>query len=73
MFSFSFSFGQCAENKELQERICTLEKQLASFTGNKLSVPSEQGMTDEFTEELKKKVQSQVINCFQSIDFNSHL
>lgn len=50
--------NKCAENKELQERLNALEKHLASL-GSDLSLPSVQSTTDEYTEDLKKKVQSQ--------------
>lgn len=53
---------QCAENKELQEKVNTLEQRLASVSGDKLSLSSEQCISEEYAEELKKKVQSQVIN-----------
>ncbi|KAL2927250.1 Kinesin-like protein KIN-7D mitochondrial [Bienertia sinuspersici] len=48
---------ECAENVELHERISALEKQLVSM-GGELSVPSKP-TPDEYTDELKKKVQSQ--------------
>ncbi|KMT00370.1 hypothetical protein BVRB_9g216780 isoform A [Beta vulgaris subsp. vulgaris] len=50
--------NKCSDNIELQERINVLEKQVASL-GGELCSPSEQRTTDEYTEELKKKVQSQ--------------
>ncbi|XP_057520798.1 kinesin-like protein KIN-7D, mitochondrial [Amaranthus tricolor] len=52
--------NKCAENKELQERIIALEKQMSSMGGN-LSSTFEQGKNDEYTQELKKKVQSQEV------------
>ncbi|XP_074275441.1 kinesin-like protein KIN-7D, mitochondrial [Silene latifolia] len=51
----------CAENKELHERIDALERQLASVAVDKLSLPPENALADEYTGKLKKKVQSQEI------------
>lgn len=51
---------QCAENKELQEKVEILEQRLASLTVDKSSVSSEQCASEEYADELKKKVQSQV-------------
>ncbi|KAH9611631.1 hypothetical protein KSS87_010325 [Heliosperma pusillum] len=53
--------NKCAENKELHERIDALERQLASVAVDKLSLPPENALTDEYTGKLKKKVQSQEI------------
>ncbi|GAB4846771.1 hypothetical protein Ancab_025779 [Ancistrocladus abbreviatus] len=50
---------QCAENKELQERIKALEQLLSSGTVVKESSSPQQDALDEYTEELKKKVQYQ--------------
>ncbi|GAB4852782.1 hypothetical protein Ancab_016990 [Ancistrocladus abbreviatus] len=52
---------QCTENKELQERIKALEQQLSSGTIVKESSSPQQDALDEYTEELKKKVQYQEI------------
>ncbi|XP_015892553.3 kinesin-like protein KIN-7D, mitochondrial [Ziziphus jujuba] len=52
--------NKCAENKDLQEKINILEQRLASVSGDK-SLSSEQCMSEEYAEELKKKVQSQEI------------
>ncbi|PON99874.1 Kinesin-like protein [Trema orientale] len=53
--------NKCAENKELQEKVNILKQRLASFTGDKSSAPTEQGTSEEYADELKKKVQSQEI------------
>ena len=65
----SFCFGtslssifvcwQCAENRELQEKVELLEHQLASVTSNKLSTSSENCLPEKYVEEFKKKIQSQ--------------
>lgn len=55
-----FPCYQCAENKELQERILFLEQELASISGGKKSPVSEIGVSDDCADELRKKVQSQV-------------
>lgn len=57
-----FVYLQCAENKDLQEKVNILEQRLASAGGDKLSPSSKQCMSEEYAEELKKKVQSQVIS-----------
>ncbi|KAL6517339.1 Kinesin-like protein KIN-7D, mitochondrial [Orobanche minor] len=51
---------KCAENKELEERIIRLEQQLASVPGDSKSSP-ENHVPDEYTEELRKRIQSQEI------------
>lgn len=56
-----FCYHQCAENKELQEKIIHLEQRLASVSVDKLSHSSEQRTSDEYADELGKKMQSQVI------------
>lgn len=61
---FVFHHWQYAENNELQEKINLLEQRLASSMEGKSSGSPEQGVPDEYIEELRKKVQSQV---------NSHL
>ncbi|GAB4833309.1 hypothetical protein Ancab_031555 [Ancistrocladus abbreviatus] len=53
--------AKCAENKELQERIKALEQKLSSGTVVKESSSPQQDALDEYTEELKKKVQYQEI------------
>ncbi|KAK4424110.1 Kinesin-like protein KIN-7D, mitochondrial [Sesamum alatum] len=53
--------NKCAENKELQEKILRLEQQLASLSGDKMSSPSEMCRSDEYADELRKKMQSQEI------------
>lgn len=57
---------QCAENKELQEKVDILEQRLDSLTVEKSLVSSEQSTSEEYADELKKKVQSQVKWNFQS-------
>ncbi|XP_052193682.1 kinesin-like protein KIN-7D, mitochondrial [Diospyros lotus] len=52
--------NKCAENKDLQEKIDQLEQQLASGVGHK-SPSSEQHMSEEYVDELRKKIQSQEI------------
>lgn len=55
---------QCAENKELQEKIALLEQQLALVSNGNVSPPltssPEQSIKDEYVDELRKKIQSQV-------------
>ncbi|KAI3446164.1 hypothetical protein Pfo_002829 [Paulownia fortunei] len=53
--------NKCAENKELEEKIIRLEQQLASVSGDIKPSPSENCVPDEYTEELRKKIQSQEI------------
>ncbi|KAL8540178.1 hypothetical protein ACS0TY_001670 [Phlomoides rotata] len=50
-----------AENKELQDKILFLEQQLASTSGEKMSSASEMCVSDEYMDELRKKMQSQEI------------
>ncbi|KAI3448002.1 hypothetical protein Pfo_004667 [Paulownia fortunei] len=50
---------KCAENKELQEKIFHLERQLASVSGDKMPSPSDMCVSDEYSDELRKKMQSQ--------------
>lgn len=53
---------QCTENKELQEKVNILEHRLAvSVSGDMSSLSSEQCVSEEYAEGLKKKVLSQVI------------
>ncbi|GMP48143.1 hypothetical protein CsSME_00015603 [Camellia sinensis var. sinensis] len=52
--------NKCAENKELQEKISLLQQQLASMSSGKLS-PSEWCSSEEYADELRKKIQSQEI------------
>ncbi|XP_028080240.1 kinesin-like protein KIN-7D, mitochondrial isoform X3 [Camellia sinensis] len=52
--------NKCAENKELQEKISLLQQQLASTSSGKLS-PSEWCPSEEYVDELRKKIQSQEI------------
>ncbi|KAH6821750.1 Kinesin motor family protein [Perilla frutescens var. hirtella] len=50
---------KCAENKEMEDKILHLEQQLASISSGNKSYPSENCVHDEYSEELRKKVQSQ--------------
>ncbi|KAK6916622.1 Kinesin motor domain [Dillenia turbinata] len=49
------------ENKELQEKVDLLQQQLASVIGDKSSMLSEQGESEEHVDELQRKIQSQEI------------
>ncbi|KAL6531870.1 Kinesin-like protein KIN-7D, mitochondrial [Orobanche minor] len=49
------------ENKELQEKILHLEQQLASVSVDKITSPPESSLSDEYADELRKKMQSQEI------------
>ncbi|XP_022747490.1 kinesin-like protein KIN-7D, mitochondrial isoform X2 [Durio zibethinus] len=51
--------NKCSENEELQGKVNLLEQQLASLSGDKLS--SEQGISGEYADELRTKIQSQEI------------
>ncbi|PIN26244.1 Kinesin-like protein [Handroanthus impetiginosus] len=53
--------NKCDENKELQEKIIRLEQQLASVSGDKLPPSSEMCVSDEYADELRKKMQAQEI------------
>ncbi|KAA8546024.1 hypothetical protein F0562_020525 [Nyssa sinensis] len=53
--------NKCSENKEMQEKIDLLQQQLASVTGDKSSLSSEQCVSEEYIDELRKKIQSQEI------------
>ncbi|KAK6121486.1 hypothetical protein DH2020_044765 [Rehmannia glutinosa] len=53
--------NKCAENKELQEKIFHLEQQLASVCGDKVASPADKCVSDEYADELRKKMQSQEI------------
>ncbi|XP_009788269.1 kinesin-like protein KIN-7D, mitochondrial isoform X1 [Nicotiana sylvestris] len=73
--------NKCLENKELQETICNLEQQLAALKVEK-SYPSseQQGVSDEYIDDLKKKIQLQDIDndklkleLVQSVEENSGL
>ncbi|KAH6799381.1 Kinesin motor family protein [Perilla frutescens var. frutescens] len=52
---------KCAENKEMEDKILHLEQQLASVSSGNKSYPSKNCVHDEYSEELRKKVQSQEI------------
>ncbi|GLT86165.1 hypothetical protein SLE2022_043230 [Rubroshorea leprosula] len=51
--------NKCAENQELEEKVNLLEQRLASLSGDKPLVSSEQGTSEEYVDELRKKVQTQ--------------
>ncbi|XP_073272728.1 kinesin-like protein KIN-7D, mitochondrial isoform X2 [Primulina huaijiensis] len=53
--------NKCVEIKELLEKIAHLEQQLASVSSDKVPSSSEQCVSDEFPDELRKKMQSQEI------------
>lgn len=61
LFSFLFGQRQILENKEFQDKVNLLQQQLASVTGDKSTFSSEQCISEEYVDELRKKVQSQVI------------
>lgn len=48
-----------AEIQELQEKVILLEQRLASRSGDKVSLSSEQGANEEYIDELRKKIQTQ--------------
>ncbi|VFQ65848.1 unnamed protein product [Cuscuta campestris] len=52
---------KCLENEELQEKIGNMEHQLSNLKSEKLSLSSEQCVRDEYTDELKRKLQIQEI------------
>ncbi|XP_051135073.1 kinesin-like protein KIN-7D, mitochondrial isoform X1 [Andrographis paniculata] len=49
------------ENRELQEKIMCLEEQLASVSGDRKPSLPEKDITDEYIDELRKKIQLQEI------------
>ncbi|TQD99413.1 hypothetical protein C1H46_014983 [Malus baccata] len=53
--------NKCAENMELQEKVDQLERRLASVSGERSSPSSEHCASEEYVEELQKKIQSQEI------------
>lgn len=55
-----FSIDQCAENKELQEKILLLEHQLSSVSDDKKTPTLGMCVSDECADELRMKVQSKV-------------
>lgn len=57
-----FVLLQCIENKELQERITLLEQQLAAANSEKSQSSSGQNVPEEYINELRKKIQMQVIS-----------
>lgn len=60
-FTYGFGCWQCSEIEELQEKVNLLEQHLASVSGDKLLLSSKEGISEEYVDELRKKVQSQVI------------
>ncbi|KAM7262604.1 hypothetical protein ACFE04_000287 [Oxalis oulophora] len=50
--------NKCAENNDLQARVSFLEQQLASVPADN-SVSFEQSVSDEYVDELRRKIQSQ--------------
>ncbi|KAK7352081.1 hypothetical protein VNO80_17497 [Phaseolus coccineus] len=52
---------KCSENRELLEKVKQLEQQLVTVTGGTLLMSSEQCVSGEHADELKKKIQSQEI------------
>ncbi|XP_047941730.1 kinesin-like protein KIN-7D, mitochondrial isoform X1 [Salvia hispanica] len=54
--------NKSAEIKELEEKILQLEQQLASVSSDNKSSTSGNCVPDEYTEELKKKVQLQLVH-----------
>lgn len=59
--NYLVGYFQSSENKELQEKVNILEQRLVSFTNGKSSMSSEQSVSDEYIDELRKKIQAQVI------------
>ncbi|XP_022725149.1 kinesin-like protein KIN-7D, mitochondrial isoform X2 [Durio zibethinus] len=53
--------NKCSDNRELQEKVNLLERQLASLSSDKLSSSSEQQISEEYADGLRKRVQSQEI------------
>ncbi|KAL2469337.1 Kinesin motor family protein [Forsythia ovata] len=53
--------NKCAENKELQEKIICLEQQMAPVSVDKQLSSSRHSLSDEYADELRKKMQSQEI------------
>ncbi|KAJ8556054.1 hypothetical protein K7X08_022812 [Anisodus acutangulus] len=51
--------NKCLENKELQERICHLEQQLAAVKAEQSYPSSERSVFEEYVDELRRKIQSQ--------------
>ncbi|KAK7849823.1 kinesin-like protein kin-7d [Quercus suber] len=54
--------NKCSENKELHEKVNILEQRLSSV--DKSSMSSEQCISDDYIDELKRKIQSQVITLY---------
>ncbi|XP_060216887.1 kinesin-like protein KIN-7D, mitochondrial isoform X1 [Lycium barbarum] len=53
--------NKCLENKELQEKICHLEQQLAPVKAEQSYPSSERCVSDEYVDELRRRIQSQDI------------
>ncbi|XP_043708686.1 kinesin-like protein KIN-7D, mitochondrial [Telopea speciosissima] len=52
---------KCSENKELQEKVQLLQQQLASVMCDKSSLSSEQCISEDYINELNRKIQSKEI------------
>ncbi|XP_039006505.1 kinesin-like protein KIN-7D, mitochondrial isoform X3 [Hibiscus syriacus] len=50
---------KCSENEKLQKKVKLLEQRSASLSGDKLPLSSELGIPEEYSDELRKKVQYQ--------------
>lgn len=70
LFTCILGIWQCAENKELQEKLNALEQQLASVGSGKSSLHYEPNVSEEYVDELKKKLQAQVIILSLHMDFS---
>ncbi|KAL4310333.1 hypothetical protein GQ457_01G000600 [Hibiscus cannabinus] len=53
--------NKCSEIEELQGKVNLLVQQLASLSSDTISLSSKQGISEEYVDELRKKVQSQEI------------
>ncbi|XP_068639667.1 kinesin-like protein KIN-7D, mitochondrial [Aristolochia californica] len=53
--------NKCAENNELEEKVLLLQQQMAAVIGDKSTFSSEQSVSDEYKDELKRKIQSQEV------------
>ncbi|KAK1273776.1 Kinesin-like protein NACK2 [Acorus gramineus] len=51
--------NKCSENKKLEEKIILLQQKLTAALDNKSTLSSEQCVSEEYVDELKKKIQSQ--------------
>ncbi|KAG9442826.1 hypothetical protein H6P81_018680 [Aristolochia fimbriata] len=53
--------NKCAENNELEEKVLFLQQQMAAVIGDKSTLSSEPSVSDEYIDELKRKIQSQEV------------